>query len=120
MHLYSDRVMVIPGFDSLLFYYQDFFSVGQADFFFEKLLHSTLWNEERISFYGKSKAVPRLTSWHSKENKSYSYSGVANCSVPYTAVLSYLHFMVENFTGWKFNSVLLNLYRDGNDSMGWG
>jgi alkylated DNA repair dioxygenase AlkB len=26
---------------------------------------------------------------------------------------------IEKFTGYRFNSVLLNLYRDGNDSVAW-
>ena len=119
MLLSAESTTVPCGLESLLLYWPDFVSTEKSRYFFSILLNETKWHQENISFWGKSTPVPRLTSWHSQENKSYSYSGIVNYSLPYTKTLYELNQMVEKHTGLKFNSVLLNLYRDGEDSMGW-
>jgi len=115
----KDTRAAIHGVESMLFYWPDFISAKESWYFFNILLNETKWYQENISFWGKSTPVPRLTSWHSQQNKSYSYSGVVNPSNSYSKTLYQLHQMIENLTQLKFNSVLLNLYRDGEDSMGW-
>ena len=107
------------GLEALLLYWPDFVSAKESRYFFNILLNEIKWHQENISFWGKSTPIPRLTSWHSQQNKSYSYSGVVNPSNSYSKTLYQLHQMIENLTQLKFNSVLLNLYRDGEDSMGW-
>ena len=107
------------GLEALLLYWPEFLSAEKSRYFFSILLNETKWHQENISFWGKSTPVPRLTSWHSQQNKSYSYSGVVNPSNSYSKTLYQLHQMIENLTQLRFNSVLLNLYRDGEDSMGW-
>ena len=68
---------------------------------------------------GKVSPIPRLTYWYSKENKEYIYSGIKVLPVPYTEVIKRLCDLVEKQCDYKFNSVLLNLYRDGNDKVAW-
>lgn len=62
---------------------------------------------------------PRLVCWHGDAGTGYAYSGVAHEPAPWTPALAELRVRVEAATGLTFNSVLANLYRDGNDSMGW-
>jgi alkylated DNA repair dioxygenase AlkB len=39
--------------------------------------------------------------------------------LPWTSELLGIRHRVEEFSGQRYNSVLLNLYRDGRDGMGW-
>ena len=108
-----------PELDSKILYWPEFSTKNYSALLFNTLLNETKWQQEKINFWGKETLVPRLTAWYSKEKKSYSYSGVVNNPTPYTKNLSDLQQRVEDYTNQKFNSVLLNLYRSGNDAMGW-
>lgn len=61
---------------------------------------------------------PRLTSWHADNGISYTYSGRTLTALPLTPLLDGLRVSVQRHTGARYNSVLLNLYRDGRDSIG--
>ncbi|GAB3536759.1 hypothetical protein GCM10027443_27860 [Pontibacter brevis] len=67
--------------------------------------------------FGKQLPVPRLTAWYG--DKGYTYSGLYNKPQPWVPVLQSLRERVQEVTGQEYNSVLLNFYRSGNDSMGW-
>jgi alkylated DNA repair dioxygenase AlkB len=77
------------------------------------------WTQQFISLYGKRMKCPRLSAWHGDENAVYSYSGMTLHPEPWNEELLRLKEVVEIATEMSFNSVLLNLYRDGSDSMGW-
>jgi alkylated DNA repair dioxygenase AlkB len=83
---------------------------------FERLLRATAWRHESIVVYGKRHLQPRLTAWHGEA--SYTYSGLRLAPLPMTPLLAQLRAAVEAATGHRYNSVLLNYYRDGADSMG--
>ena len=84
----------------------------------QHLLVETAWRAERITIYGQSHLQPRLTAWHGAPGTSYSYSGMTLHPLPFTPLQLQLKQAVEQATGWHFNSVLLNYYRDERDSMG--
>jgi alkylated DNA repair dioxygenase AlkB len=83
---------------------------------FERLLRDTAWRHETIVVYGKRHLQPRLTAWHGEA--AYTYSGLRLAPLPMTPLLAQLRTAVETATGHRYNSVLLNYYRDGADSMG--
>jgi alkylated DNA repair dioxygenase AlkB len=83
---------------------------------FERLLRETAWRHETIVVYGKHHLQPRLTAWHGEA--AYTYSGLRLAPLPMTPLLAQLRAAVEAATGHRYNSVLLNYYRDGADSMG--
>lgn len=85
---------------------------------FRKLREETIWRHEHVVVWGKRHLQPRLTAWYGDSGKSYSYSGTEMHSLPWTNLLLELKRRVEQFTGAEFNSVLLNLYRDHRDRMG--
>lgn len=83
-------------------------------------LTSTIaWRQEPIRMFGKEVMQPRLTAWHGDATAHYQYSGLALTPQPWTPALQELRKQVEAATATRFNSVLLNLYRAGQDSMGW-
>jgi alkylated DNA repair dioxygenase AlkB len=84
---------------------------------FLKVYSTTGWEQKVLTFYGKEVLLPRLTAWYGEA--AYNYSGVLNEPKPMTPLLSEIREKVQDITKQKFNSVLLNLYRDENDSVGW-
>lgn len=83
------------------------------------LLAEVPWQQERITLWGRTHPLPRLTCWMADPGCSYTYSGLRNTPHPWTAEVSRLRQRVEAASGCRFNSLLLNLYRDGCDRMGW-
>lgn len=83
---------------------------------FERLIHTTPWRADTIVVYGKRYLQPRLTAWFGEA--SYTYSGLTLAPAPMTPLLAQLRAKVEDLSGHRYNSVLLNYYRDGADSMG--
>lgn len=77
------------------------------------------WRQDAIRLYGREVLQPRLTAWHGNPAATYRYSGLHLTPQPWTPALQQLRVQVEEATGAAFNSVLLNLYRYGQDSMGW-
>ena len=77
------------------------------------------WKHDNINMYGKIIPLPRLTSWYGDQGKSYMYSGIKSEPNPWNKGLSYIKEQIETVTDTKFNSVLLNWYRNGDDHLNW-
>jgi len=103
--------------DGILIYRPDFMGPDEALEYLEKLTTSVDWEKHSIKFFNKLVPVPRLTAWYG--DKEYKYSGVLNVPLPWTEELYELKERAEEACETEFNSVLLNLYRDGDDHMGW-
>lgn len=99
------------------YYLSEFFQKPVADNYLERLMEEIEWEEAEIRMFGKLVKIPRLQAWYG--NKEYSYSGLKMTPLPWTKILTEIKERVEEFAEVTYNSVLLNLYRDGNDSMGW-
>ncbi|MDC1203831.1 alpha-ketoglutarate-dependent dioxygenase AlkB [Salibacteraceae bacterium] len=84
---------------------------------FETLLKEVAWEEREIKIFGKTYNQPRLIAWQG--DLSYKYSGGTWPASPFSKTVRLLKNAVEMETGATYNGVLLNLYRNGNDSMGW-
>lgn len=96
-----------------------FLERARADRLYAVLRSDTDWTQESMVLYGREVAVPRLSAWHGDPQGSYAYSGIRHDPLPWTPVLQELRAAVERRTGCGFNSVLLNWYRDGKDSVSW-
>ena len=77
------------------------------------------WSHQRIKMYGKQIYSPRFSAWYGDEGKKYAYSGLNLTPNPWNEGLTYFKNQIEPLAQVKFNSVLLNWYRDGDDYMGW-
>ena len=80
------------------------------------LVQHTKWRQEQIRVYGKAYLQPRFSAWYG--DKSYRYSGIQLTPMPWTTQLLEIKSRAESLSHHRFNSVLLNYYRDHNDSMG--
>jgi alkylated DNA repair dioxygenase AlkB len=97
----------------------NFLAPAEAEALLGELTATILWRQEPIKLFGKEVMQPRLTAWHGDPEASYQYSGLKLAPQPWTPALQGLRQRVEAAAACSFNSVLLNLYRSGQDSMGW-
>jgi alkylated DNA repair dioxygenase AlkB len=75
------------------------------------------WRIETAFMFGRHMPVPRMTAWFG--DADYPYSGICHRAAPFPAVVQRLRERAEAISGVSYNAVLLNLYRDGSDSVGW-
>ena len=99
--------------------YRQVFAPVENARLFATLHRETDWQQQVIVLYGRSIASPRLSAWHGDSDAVYRYSGLRLEPMPWTPTLLGMRERVEALAMTRFNSVLLNLYRDGQDSMGW-
>lgn len=105
--------------DSEIIYFPNFFNTLEADSIFKELIENTFWQQDKITVYGKTHLQPRLTALYGNEGKPYSYSNIKMQPHNWTILLQKIKFYIEELANVNFTSVLLNQYRNGNDSNGW-
>jgi alkylated DNA repair dioxygenase AlkB len=93
--------------------------LAEAPALLPRLRSEVPWRQETVSVWGRSHLVPRLTCWMGDAGASYRYSGLLLQPEAWTPLVSGLRERVEEAAGCRFHAVLLNLYRDGHDRMGW-
>lgn len=105
--------------DAELRYYQCFLSEEEANYYYNTLFDSIPWRQDNVKVFGKVYEQPRLTSLHSNNLSTYSYSSLTLQPQPMTAALLKLLNLIKKVSDHDYNCVLLNLYRNGSDSNGW-
>ena len=87
---------------------------------FEKIHFKNIkWKQDTIKMYGKTIPLPRITSWYGDEGASYKYSGISSEPNAWNKGLLYIKEQIEKISTTRFNSVLLNWYRNGEDYLNW-
>ena len=109
----------IPLPDGECYLLESFLAKPAADRFFDDIRDNAEWHQPRLTLFGKSVRSPRLAAWYGDRRAVYVYSGLVNQPLPWFAALRDLRAQVEAGCAARFNSVLINLYRDGDDAMGW-
>ena len=106
-------------FDGSAVLHEQFLDPDFAVRAFDELLRTNAWEEHDIVVFGQRHREPRLSTWHADGGKEYEYSGLLRTPLPLTPLLNDVRSRCESVSGASFNSVLVNLYRDGNDGVGW-
>lgn len=88
-----------------------------ADCWFSQLQKVIPWQQHRLQMFGKELNEPRLSCWMG--DHSYRYSKRRRAPEPWHPLVKEIGQLVSQHCGEEFNGVLLNLYRHGQDSMGW-
>jgi alkylated DNA repair dioxygenase AlkB len=109
----------VPMVDADVRLMPSFYGKTESAELMRRLVDETPWRQETITLWGKQHLQPRLSAWYGDADSGYTYSGVVLRPQPWTATLARIKSDVENATACRFNSVLLNFYRDENDSVGW-
>jgi len=125
MMLFNDTELFFSGMrgkiiydlpDTELILIDNFFSKEESDHYYELLLHQTKWREYEMEIFDKTVKAPRMIAWY--EDKK-DVSSNQNDTTDWSPELLKIRKRVENETALNFNSALLNLYRNGNDSVAW-
>lgn len=109
---------LLPLADADVRYTPEFIPRDAADALLAQLRTEVEWQQLQVRMFGREIAQPRLTAWHGDAGTRYRYSGIELVANGWTPALHALRTRIEMHCGKRFNSVLLNLYRDGNDSLG--
>ncbi|MFN7928651.1 MAG: alpha-ketoglutarate-dependent dioxygenase AlkB [Blastocatellia bacterium] len=109
----------LPMPDADVRYFPQAFSREESDAYLQGLLTEIEWRQEQIKIFGRDIPQPRLSAWYGDANAVYTYSGIVNQPLPWQPLLLAIRQRCEELTDAAFNSVLLNYYRTGQDSMGW-
>ena len=96
----------------------DWASINEGDF--KKIKFKNInWKQDKITIFGKTTPLPRLTSWYGDPDKDYSYSGIKSNPNHWNKGLLFIKKEIEKLTLLPFNSALLNWYRNGEDYLNW-
>jgi alkylated DNA repair dioxygenase AlkB len=82
-----------------------------------RLAETMPWRMEMARMFGREMLVPRMTAWFG--DADYTYSGIHHQAAPFPLLVQRLRERAEKVSGTSYNAVLLNLYRNGGDSVGW-
>ena len=83
------------------------------------LIDEITWQQDSMNTPAGKIPFPRLTAWQGDPGAVYVYSGIRNIPKPWTPTVLLLKTKAEAAAQTAFNSVLINRYRTGMDSMGW-
>ncbi|WP_395057255.1 alpha-ketoglutarate-dependent dioxygenase AlkB family protein [Flavobacterium sp.] len=117
--LFPEEKIIFNLADAEIEYYPDFFSLAKANELFLKLQQEIPWQQDSITVFGKKHAQPRLTALFGNEGKPYGYSNIVMQPHPWTPLIVFIKEEIEQICNENFTTVLLNNYRNGQDSNGW-
>ena len=105
--------------DANISYVPHFLDSDFANSFFDILLDELEWRQHYLKIFGRMLPQPRLTALYGINDQSYTYSNLTLKPLKFTPKLLEIHQKLKELTNINFTHCLANLYRDGNDSMGW-
>jgi alkylated DNA repair dioxygenase AlkB len=89
----------------------------EAERLFALLLTDTPWEDQEVTIAGRSIPMPRRVAFYGPF--PYFYSGILHPPRFLPPVIDEVRRRVEDTSGQPFNTVLMNLYRSGLDSVSW-
>ena len=105
--------------DGIVNYYGKLLTNQESNRYFDCLINTIEWKNDQAIIYGKLIITKRKVAWYGDTDFEYTYSNTTKRALPWTTELLKLKALVEEKTGEKFNSCLLNLYHNGNEGMAW-
>lgn len=120
MHLFNDQSPVsIVSYDGQATYYPSLMDEAEATAYFDKLKEEINWQNDELVIFGKTIITSRLVAWYGSEPFEYTYSKKTKKALLFSKTILKLKEQVEEQTGAKYNSCLLNFYHSGDEGMGW-
>lgn len=106
-------------YDGTVNYYGKIIETLSADHYFEKLMQGIAWEHDQAIMFGRKITTKRKVAWYGDQAFEYTYSNVNKYALAWTKELLELKQRIEQLTGERFNSCLLNLYHSGDEGMAW-
>lgn len=98
---------------------EKFIPEAVAQSYLDSLMAEVSWRQDEIFMFGRWVKIPRLQNFMADPGISYTYSRLKMVADDWHPAVCQIKELIEKHSGQHFNAALLNLYRDGNDSMGW-
>ena len=119
-HIFADDPQrnLLPC-DGVINYHGRIFAAQRALELYQALLDTICWKPDEAVIFGRHITTARQVAWYGDADYAYSYSGTTKQALAWTSELREIKAVVEQLTGTRFNSCLLNLYRTGNEGMAW-
>ncbi|WP_423149663.1 alpha-ketoglutarate-dependent dioxygenase AlkB family protein [Rubrolithibacter danxiaensis] len=115
----TERVVNLLPYDGVANYYGRIVDKQQANYYFDRLLHTIQWKNDEAIIFGKHIITKRKAAWYGDSDYLYTYSNTTKQALVWTPELLSLKQIVEELTEKQFNSCLLNLYHTGEEGMAW-
>lgn len=119
MQLFSKEKTVLSLPNAEVIYVPSFYPPEKANNLFRILKETIYWKQDDITVFGKTYRQPRLTALYANNGQTYKYSNITMSPKPFTKELLSIKQDIEEIAHHEFTTVLLNLYRNGNDSNSW-
>jgi alkylated DNA repair dioxygenase AlkB len=119
MELHTIETTNLLPYDGEVNYYGSVLTIAKAEHYLDKLLNTIPWKNDEAMIFGRHIITKRKVAWYADMDYSYTYSNTTKQALPWTKELVALKTLVEELTGEKFNSCLLNLYHTGDEGMAW-
>lgn len=115
---HDSDVILLPGDSARLWLWPKLLGASATNLM-AALLVDLPWQQPSLKLFGRCHPIPRLQCWMGDPDTHYRYSGLDLAPLPWLDGVRTVRDRAEAVTGQRFNSVLINLYRDGADRMGW-
>jgi alkylated DNA repair dioxygenase AlkB len=116
--MFSDQQEMLP-FDGSALLFPKFLETTQTSQIFQQIMDETPWEMPEMVMFGKKYPQAGLSTWFTNTGVNYVYSGITRTPYVMTPLLNDIMNACALKSGAEYNSVLVNLYRDGNDSVSW-
>lgn len=114
----NNRPNILPQ-DGIALYYEKIVHDDEVKQLYDALLNNIHWENERVIMFGKEIVTKRKVAFFSDPSISYRYASKTKIGLPWTSTLLSIKNRVESITKETYNACLLNLYHNGEESMGW-
>lgn len=121
MDLFNQEIInknLLPK-DGEVYYFEGIFNQKTAQDYFDKLFSDIPWQNDEVIIFGKHIITKRKTAFYGSLPFEYKYSNIPRVALQWTETLETIKTKVEKITREKYNACLLNLYHNGEESMGW-
>ena len=120
MNLFTtEPISNLLPFDGTVIYYGKVLNHITAVNYYDALFHKIEWKNDEAVIFGKHMITKRKVAWYGDKNYAYTYSNITKEALPWRTELLELKQLAEKITETTYNSCLLNLYHNGDESMAW-
>lgn len=114
-----DQTINLLPQDGTVNYYGKIMPDSLANQYYDSLLETIEWKQDEAIIFGKHIITKRKVAWYGDNSFEYTYSNITKQALIWTKELLALKTLVEEKSGEKYNSCLLNLYHNGDEGMAW-
>lgn len=118
MKMIINRPNILPQ-DGIALYYDKIIGDEQVKQLYDALFNNIHWKNERVIMFGKEIITKRKVALYSDPSIAYRYASKTKIGLPWTSTLITIKNRIESITKESYNACLLNLYHNGEESMGW-